>query len=73
MNLGALTDHEGPRQSLNLLSVKHTSNKGRLRKDLAGRNGMANDEPTSLRMGFGFPQARAAGAPYVPSRPGWRM
>jgi hypothetical protein len=34
---------------------------------------MANDEPTSLRMGFGFPQARAAGAPFVPSRPGWRM
>ncbi len=25
---------------------------------------MANDNPTSLRMGFGFAQARAAGAPY---------
>ncbi len=34
---------------------------------------MANDPPTSLRMGFGFPQARAAGAPYVQPRPGWKM
>lgn len=25
---------------------------------------MANGNPTSLKMGFGFPQARAAGAPY---------
>jgi hypothetical protein len=25
---------------------------------------MANDQPTNLRMGFGFQQARAAGAPY---------
>lgn len=34
---------------------------------------MANDPPTSMRMGFGFPQARAAGAPYVQPRPGWKM
>ena len=30
---------------------------------------MANDEPTNLRMGFGFVQARAAGAPYANPRP----
>jgi hypothetical protein len=30
---------------------------------------MANDPPTNLRMGFGFEQARAAGAPYVAPRP----
>jgi hypothetical protein len=29
---------------------------------------MANDAPTSLWMGFGFPQARASGAPYVRPR-----
>lgn len=34
---------------------------------------MANDDPTNQRMGFGFVQARAAGAPYVQPRPGWRM
>jgi hypothetical protein len=30
---------------------------------------MANDNPTSLKMGFGYQQARAAGAPYVAPRP----
>src|SRR3974390_2635321 len=34
---------------------------------------MANDPPTNLRMGFGFGQARAAGAPFVQPRPGWKM
>jgi hypothetical protein len=34
---------------------------------------MANDPPTNQRMGFGFPQARAAGAPYVRPRPGYAM
>jgi hypothetical protein len=30
---------------------------------------MANDNPTSLRMGFGYQQAKAAGAPYLAPRP----
>lgn len=34
---------------------------------------MANDPPTNLRMGFGFIQARAAGAPYVQPRSAWKM
>ena|ERR1700687_5809244 len=34
---------------------------------------MANDPPTNLRMGFGFPQARASGAPYVRPRSGHEM
>jgi hypothetical protein len=34
---------------------------------------MANDPPTNQRMGFGFPQARAAGAPYVSPRSGYAM
>lgn len=34
---------------------------------------MANDPPTNLRMGFGFTQARAAGAPYVRPRSGYLM
>jgi hypothetical protein len=32
---------------------------------------MTNDPPTSLRMGFGFQQARAAGAPYRAPRTVW--
>lgn len=34
---------------------------------------MRNDRPTSLRRGHGFPQARAAGAPYVSPRSGYAM
>ena len=32
-----------------------------------------NDHPTSLRRGYGFPEARAAGAPYVRPRSGYEM
>lgn len=34
---------------------------------------MANDPPSALRMGFGFLEARAAGAPYVGPRPVWKI
>jgi hypothetical protein len=34
---------------------------------------MRNDRPTSLRRGYGFSQARAAGAPYVAPRTGYAM
>jgi hypothetical protein len=34
---------------------------------------MANDPPTNLRMGFGFTQARASGAPYVRPRSSGEM
>jgi hypothetical protein len=34
---------------------------------------VANDEPTNLRMGFGFVQARASGAPYVGPRPAGKV
>jgi hypothetical protein len=29
--------------------------------------------PSNLRRGYGFQEARAAGAPYVRPRPGWKM
>jgi|HubBroStandDraft_6_1064221.scaffolds.fasta_scaffold1692475_1 hypothetical protein len=32
-----------------------------------------NDPPTSFRRGYGFSQARSAGAPYVPPRPAWKV
>jgi hypothetical protein len=47
-----------PRQNFAVLIGKHTS--------IARQKPMANDPPTNQRMGFGFQQARAAGAPYVP-------
>jgi hypothetical protein len=34
---------------------------------------MKNDPPTNLRRGYGFNQARAAGAPFVRPRSGYQM